>query len=113
MAQRESVDAIYSKLNERTADILKRGEYIKDFIVNDNDGKKTITIFLYYVDKEPAIRGVKIISKPGRRIYLQVKDIKPVLGGLGMSIVSTPKGLMTDNEARSKRVGGELLFQVW
>jgi len=113
MADRESVEAIYSNLNVKLADILKQRGYIQGYKVVTEGSKSVIEITLLYKDKEPALQGVNIISKPGRRMYVQLKDIKPVLGGLGAAIISTSQGVITDREARQKKVGGELLFQVW
>jgi len=113
MADRDSVDAIYSNLNTKIAEILKKRGYIKGFEVVKDGNKNSLKVSLLYRDKAPAVKGVALISKPGRRMYVRLTDIKPVLGGLGMAIISTSSGLITDKEARKKKVGGELLFKVW
>jgi small subunit ribosomal protein S8 len=75
--------------------------------------KKEIIIDLLYKDKNPALTDIKIYSKPGRRYYVSYRHLKPVLNGLGYSILSTPKGILTNIEAKKLKVGGELLFEIW
>ena len=76
--------------------------------------KKQVRIYLRYTpDGEPLIRSIKRISKPGRRVYKGAEEIRPVLNGLGVGIISTSQGLLTDSEARQRRVGGEVLCEVW
>lgn len=114
LAKKDKITVLYSKLNENVVSILKKEGYIADYeIKNQGKNKKLIEVILSYKKGKPAVTEVKIISKPGRRIYSQVKDLKPVLGGLGIAILTTPKGVMTDKEARKNKVGGEVLFQVW
>jgi len=113
LAERDYVSLTYSKLAEQVTKIFKREKYIEDYKIVDNNNKKLIEAFLRYQDGEPALTEVKIISKPGRRIYSKIKDLKPTLGGLGITILSTPKGVMTDKEARKNKVGGEVLFRIW
>lgn len=113
LAKKDFVVIFYSRLIEAVVDILKREQYVKDYQIEENDKKKLIKVFLLYKEKKPVLTEVKIVSRPGRRIYVKVKDLKPVLGGLGMAVLSTPKGVMTDKQARKEKVGGELLFKVW
>lgn len=113
MAEKDDIEGLYSRLNENVLDLLKRQSYIKDYHVNEDGKKKSITVELLYKDKKPAVTGMKIFSKPGRRIYKRLQDIKPVLGGLGMSAISTSGGIMSDGEARNKKIGGEILFKIW
>lgn len=114
MAQHESVDIPASKLKLRIAEILKLEGYINNFQVISEGAKKSIRIFLKYDEKgRPVIEGLKKISKPGRRVYAGYEDIPKVLNGYGINIVSTSKGVITDREARRKRVGGEIICSIW
>jgi len=113
MAEKPIIACRYSKLNTNVLTLLKREKYIKDFSVQEDGAKKDITIELLYPNNKPALIGVKILSKPGRRTYNRLQDMRPVLGGLGMSVLSTSKGIMSDREARTNKMGGEILFQIW
>ena len=113
MAEKQTISALYSKLNENILALLKQEGYIKDFSVVEDGNKKSIDIELLYNDRIPVVKDVKLYSRPGRREYLKKEEIRPVLGGLGMSIVSTSKGLMTDKQAREQKSGGEILFSIW
>ena len=112
LAGKDSIVVKYSRLNCEILKKLKEHNFIKDFV---GDGKKIkeIVVYLNYNNKDPAFTDVKIFSKPGRRWYCSYRDIKPVLGGLGLSILSTSKGIITDKEAKKIKVGGELLFSIW
>jgi small subunit ribosomal protein S8 len=112
LSRRESVTVNFSNLNHEILKKMKSLQLIKDFKI-EGDKVKRIVISLNYIDRSPAITEVKIYSKPGRRWYCSYKEIKPVVGGLGFSFISTPKGILTDKEARRLKVGGELLFSVW
>ncbi len=99
-----------SRMRLAVAQILSREGYVGQV----EEGKKmNLTIPLNYKDGRPTINGVKRISKPSRRMYLGVRDLRPVKRGHGLLILSTPQGLMTGKEAREKRVGGEALFEIW
>jgi small subunit ribosomal protein S8 len=102
-----------SKMKQRIAGILKDEGYISDvaFEADDKQGKLTLT--LKYDGGTPIIEGLKRISKPGLRVYRGSKDLPKVRGGLGMAVVSTSRGLMTDEKARENNVGGEVLCYVW
>lgn len=113
LAEKQSVSAMYSKLNASVADILKKEGYIKAFSIVEDGNKKSIHVDLQYIDEEPAIQGVKIYSKPGQRQYFKKEAVRPVLGGLGISIISTPLGVMTDKSARKSKTGGEILYSIW
>ncbi|MCS6956349.1 MAG: 30S ribosomal protein S8 [Patescibacteria group bacterium] len=114
LSGKEEAVSYYSKFKEEVLKKLKDLKYIKDYRIEENSKKiKKIIIELLYIDKNPALTGVKIFSKPGRRYYVSYKDLKPVINGYGCSIISTPKGIITDKEARSKKIGGELLFNIW
>ncbi|MEO1066686.1 MAG: 30S ribosomal protein S8 [Pseudomonadota bacterium] len=103
-----------SKLRSRVLEVLQSEGYIRGFSEAEYaKGKSEITIELKYFDGEPVIREIKRISKPGRRVYASVKNLPRVANGLGVSILSTPKGVMSDSKAREENVGGEVLCQVF
>lgn len=103
-----------SKLRLEIVQILKNVGYISDFVEAQNErGFKEISISLKYVKGQPAIQGIKRVSKPGCRLYYAYTEIPRVLGGLGMSILTTSKGLMRDSDCRRQKVGGELVCEVW
>jgi len=103
-----------SKLRVRVLDVLQAEGFIRGYAeVEFADGKRELEIELKYHEGRPVIRELKRVSKPGRRVYAGVEELKPHRQGLGLSIVSTPQGVMTDNDAREKNVGGEVLCQVF
>jgi small subunit ribosomal protein S8 len=102
----------HSKMKESIAGILKREGYIGDYIV-EGQLPKTIKLKLKYQGKKSVIEGLRRISTPGLRRYVGATDIPRVRGGLGVAVLSTSEGLMTDNQARKKNIGGELLCYVW
>jgi small subunit ribosomal protein S8 len=113
-AAKESVDIPHSKMKAEIARLLKREGYILDYSTEADGVKKTLRVFLKYgQDQEPVIRGIRRISKPSLRRYVSSGDIPRVLGGLGVAILSTSTGLLTDREARKQQVGGEVLCYVW
>ncbi len=114
MARHETLEIPASKMKLSVAQILKEEGFIKDFDFKSDDKQGVIRIFLKYgSQRERVISGIKRISKPGLRVYAQKDDLPKVLGGLGIAIVSTSHGVMTDKEARRKGVGGEVLCYVW
>ncbi|NLM76364.1 MAG: 30S ribosomal protein S8 [Clostridiaceae bacterium] len=113
-AKHQTVDIPSSKLKKEIARILLEEGYIKDYVEIDDKKQGIIRITLKYVDnKKNVITGIKRISKPGLRVYANKDEIPKVLGGLGIAIVSTSKGVMTDKQARKLGVGGEVLAFVW
>ena len=114
-AKHDTVDVPASKMKIAIADILLKEGYIKKYDIEEIGGFKTIRIALKYgKDKnEKIITGLKRISKPGLRVYANSTDLPKVLGGLGIAIISTNKGVITDKEARKENVGGEVLAFVW
>lgn len=113
-AHHERVEIPASKLKVEIARILKSEGFISNFKVTNDEGRATLRIFLKYSsDGEPVIHGIERISRPGRRVYRTKGDIPRVLGGLGLSIVSTSKGVLSGSEAIRSGVGGEVLCQVW
>ena len=113
-AHHESVAMPHSKLKVAIAEILKREGYIADFSVTDLKVGKELTLQLKFgPNRERAIAGVKRISKPGLRVYAKSTSLPHVLGGLGVAILSTSSGLLTDRQAEQKGVGGEVLAYIW
>jgi small subunit ribosomal protein S8 len=102
-----------SRLRIRLLDVLQEEGYIRGYAEVEVKGHKELEIELKYHEGQPVIRELKRVSTPGRRVYSSVKDLKPHRSGLGVSILSTPQGLMTDTSAREKNVGGEVLCQVF
>ncbi|MCD7979166.1 MAG: 30S ribosomal protein S8 [Fusobacterium sp.] len=109
----KKVDIPHSTLKDKIAEILKEEGYIANYKVVTDGNKKSIRVYLKYDGKDRIIKGIKRISKPGRRVYSSVEDMPRVLSGLGITIVSTSKGIVTDRVARRENVGGEILAFVW
>lgn len=113
-AYHESVSMPYSKMKGAIANILQTEGYIKDYQVEDARVGKTLALNLKYGTKrERAISGVKRVSKPGLRVYAKSNNLPKVLGGLGVAIISSSSGLLTDREAAEKGVGGEVIAYIW
>ena len=114
-AKHQRVDVPASKLKTEIARILKEEGYISTFkMVEENKTRKVLRVFLKYTpDRRSVISGIKRVSKPGGRRYLGYSEIRPVVGGLGINILTTPKGLMSGRAARKSKVGGEILCEVW
>lgn len=104
-----------SKFKKAIADVMKREGFIKDYEVIDDGKSGILRIELKYYGKEKlsVIRGLQRVSKPGKRVYVSYKDIKKVFAGTGIAIISTPKGVLSDSEARKFKVGGEVICKVW
>lgn len=109
----ETVSIPYSNLKNDLANILKNEGFVTDFVVNEEGNHKNIVITLKYKGNERVITGLKRVSKPGLRQYAKVNEIPKVLNGLGIVVLSTSQGLMTDKEARTKNIGGEVLAYIW
>ena len=115
-AYHDSVAMPYSKIKTHIAEILQQEGYIAGWDVEDNiegPGKKLTITLKYGPNRERSIAGIKRVSKPGLRVYAKSTEIPKVLGGLGVAILSTSSGLLTDRQAESKGVGGEVLAYVW
>jgi small subunit ribosomal protein S8 len=113
-ARHQKVDVPASKLKLELARILKEEGYILNFKMADDGAQKAIRLYLKYTpSNQPAISRIERVSRPGCRVYVGSKEIPRVLGGLGINILTTPRGLMTGRDARKENVGGELLCQVW
>jgi small subunit ribosomal protein S8 len=112
-ARQRRVDMPVSKLKTEVARLLKENHYIHDYKILDDGKHGVLRLYLKYYQERPVIRELKRVSKPGLRRYVSVEEIPRVRNGLGMAILSTSKGVVTDRAARSERVGGELLAIVW
>lgn len=114
-AEHRYVDVSWSKLKQNLADILKSQGFIENFLVNqETPSRGVIRIFLKYTPtRKPVIQGLKRVSKPGLRRYVGHEDIPQFHGGMGLSIVSTSQGLLPGNEARKRKIGGELVCLIW
>jgi small subunit ribosomal protein S8 len=114
MRKRSKVLTPASRMRERVLEVLQSEGYIRGFSVVQQPGAfPQFEVELKYFDGEPVIAEISRVSKPGRRVYASIADLKPVKNGLGISILSTPKGVMSDSAARSANVGGEVLCQVY
>ena len=112
-AKHETVDIPASNLKKSIAEILVKEGYVKKYEIVENGNQGVIRVTLKYNGKEKVIRGLRRVSKPGLRIYSSCEDMPKVMNGLGIAIVSTSRGVMTDKEARRLNVGGEILAFVW
>ena len=113
-AKHEQVTIPASKLKLAIADVLRREGFIRGYEVVEEGPRKFMKVQLNYTGKkEPVLNGLQRVSKPGLRVYVQRREIPRVYGGLGIAIISTPKGIMTGQEARRQEVGGELLCYIW
>ena len=113
MRNKSKVSSPNSRLRESVLDVLKNEGYIRGYAVVERDGRSEIEIELKYFDGEPVIREIERVSKPGRRVYASVRNLPRINNGLGVAIVSTPKGVMADHDARDANVGGEILCTVF
>lgn len=113
MAGHQEARIPHSKIKEAIAKILQEENYVEEVKVEPAKPQAEIVVSLKYIGKIPAISEVRRVSKPGRRVYSSVSDIPSALGGYGITILSTSKGVMTGTTARKQNIGGELLCQVW
>ncbi|MBW7944335.1 30S ribosomal protein S8 [Patescibacteria group bacterium] len=113
MARHETVVVPHSRVKEEISKILVANNYVESYQVEKKAPQSDLVFKLRYVGKVPAITDVKRVSKPGRRVYTTSAKIPKALGGYGITVVSTSKGIMTDKEARKQNVGGEVLCQIW
>jgi small subunit ribosomal protein S8 len=112
-AEHEKVDIPSSKLKMRMAEILKDEGFIKNFRIIEDNKQGTLRVYLKYVGSEKIISGIVRVSRPGRRIYVTKDKIPTILGGMGVAILSTSAGVMTDRQVRKQHLGGEVLAYVW
>lgn len=114
MASKPSVSAPYSRVRYTIANLLKEKGFIRDALVlEDEQGKKAVKVVFKYVEGESVIHEITRISKPSGRTYAGIAKVKPVIGGLGMTILSTNRGILTHDQAKALRVGGEVICTVW
>ncbi len=113
MAKHEKVEVPSSKMKKIITEILKEEGYIKNFKVVKDEGKEKIIIYLKYHKDEPVIHGLERVSRPSRRVYRGADELPEVLGGYGIAIVSTSKGVLTTKKAKELGVGGEVICKVW
>lgn len=117
LVRHEQVVIPFSKMKFEIASILKNTGYLADVERKKKKGRKSeheyLALTLKYEDSQSAINGIKIVSRPSRRMYIGAKDIRLVRSGYGLAILSTPKGIMSSKEARKQNVGGEVLFEIW
>jgi small subunit ribosomal protein S8 len=114
MRMSEKVDIPASKMNEDIAKILKNEGYIIDYKIIDNRKQGVLRVALKYgSDRTRTIEGLRRVSKPGRRVYRKARELPRVMGGLGIAIISTPSGVLTDKQSREANVGGEVICEVW
>ncbi|WP_152657744.1 30S ribosomal protein S8 [Oceanobacillus sp. CFH 90083] len=114
MVKHEQLELPASKIKKEIADILKREGFVKDYELVEDNKQGILRIFLKYsANEDRVITGIKRISKPGLRVYAKADEVPRVLNGLGIAIVSTSNGMLSDKEARSQAVGGEVLAYVW
>lgn len=113
-AEHRFLDVRWSKMKESIVNILKSEGFISDFKVEDKEGMPNMRVFLKYTpERKPIIQGLKRVSRPGRRRYVGAEQVPSVYGGIGISIISTSKGVIPGKKARKERVGGEVLCYVW
>jgi small subunit ribosomal protein S8 len=113
-ARLSSIESPFSTLQVNVLEVLKREGYIRDFAAKESrPGIRQLKIELKYFEGQPVIKEITRVSKPGRRVYSKIKDLPRVYNGLGISILSTPKGVMSDHEARAEHIGGEILCRVF
>ena len=112
-AGKNTIDCPASKLRMNVLEVLKKEGYIRGYEIREDGNKRNLSIELKYYEGEPVIKAIDRVSKPGRRVYSAIADLGKVRGGMGISILSTPRGVMSDNEARNANVGGEVLCRVF
>jgi len=113
MASKKTIKCESSNLKKEILKLLQSEGYIDDFSEMEQENKKVLSVNLKYISNEPVIKDIKVISTPGKRMYCRSAEIPSVYNGLGMVILSTPKGVLTDYEAKRLNVGGELLLKVF
>ena len=112
-ARHRRVDMPVSKLKAEIARILKENHFIQDYKILDDGRHGVLRLYLRYFEGNPVIRNVERVSRPGRRVYKGAQELPRVRNGLGLAIVSTSKGMMTDRQARAEKIGGEVMAMVW
>ena len=113
IVKHEAVSMPHSNLKEELIKVLKNEGYVEGYVVEENAGFKSINVTLKYNNGQAVITGLKRVSKPGLRVYSKAKNMPRVFDGMGIAVISTSKGLMTEKQARSNQLGGEVLCYVW
>jgi small subunit ribosomal protein S8 len=114
MAEKQSVEMPHSKMKSEVARLLKQEGFIRDFSVENIEGKMSLHLTLKYTqEREPVIQGLRRVSKPSCRKYANAEEVPRVLGGIGVALLSTSSGVITDSEARKENIGGEVLCYIW
>lgn len=113
LAGKKQVEISYSKIGDSLIKLLVKNKYASGSEIVEDNNKRIIIVKLAYSDKTPAIADATRVSKPSFRVYVGADEIPKVFGGLGITVISTPKGLMTGKEAKKQRLGGELLCKIW
>lgn len=113
MAGKRAIDLPYSRLKHAVADLLQKEGYVSSVAKTGDAPKESLHIEIRYQDDAPVITGLKRVSKPGLRWYVNKREIPTVVGGMGVSVLSTPQGIMTGKEAKKRGIGGELLCTIW
>ncbi len=113
MVKHENVSMPCSKLKEELIKVLRNEGYVEGYTIEENDGFKSINVTLKYSNGQSVITGLQRISKPGLRVYSKAKNMPRVFDGMGIAVISTSKGLMTEKSARANKLGGEVLCYVW
>lgn len=113
MLRKDSVEVPHSKIKKEVSRVLKENGYITDFFEVSDDKFKKIKLVLKYHEGRSVIQGLKRVSTPGRRVYVGTQEVPRVMGGMGVAVVSTSRGILTGHQARRLKVGGELLCYVW
>lgn len=113
LAKKENIKIPYSKMKEKILEILQDNNYIESFEKRGRGIKRVLDAKLKYENNRGVIRGIKFISKPSCHFYIGYKDIKPSKSGYGLLVISTPKGLLSGQEAKKMKLGGEMLFEIW
>ncbi len=111
--RRASVNIPLSRMKLSVAEALERNGYVRNIVTKGKKIKKTFSVDLVYTDGEPKVHELARVSKPSRRVYMGAGDIIPIRQGLGSLVLSTPKGILTGEEAKKEHVGGEVLFTIW
>lgn len=112
LAHKQGIELPHSNLKEALMRLLQKEQYVSDVKVTSEKPQKKLHVTLHYINKLPALTQVKRISKPGRRVYIRSSNLKPILSGHGIAIISTSKGLISNKEAKKQKLGGELLCTI-
>ena len=113
MASKPSVTTSHSNMRHQVANLLKEKGFVRDVVVSEDDGRKYLKVILKYVNGESVIHEITRVSRPGCRMYAGIKSVRPVIGGLGVTVLSTNRGILTHHQARALNVGGEVICTIW